>query len=356
MTEYLADIPSKQEEESRIVANWLRRIQDILREEGPPNLFLRAIDRAGVSGVDLNSGEGLSHSHLDSVVEYVREQLPDLTLKMLKSSDLMGLGLMGYAALSSGTVGNAVKVLLRYQELTSDRYTDTSELEDGYFYIRPVPRWRHVAQLRNIAEDCLCGNWRAFELLLGPDVDLRGASAHFAFSEPGYSDTYYDVFEPCQVKFDAEKTELKIPQKWLDLPVASANTVMSGVTAAVCERMLGPGRGTRMDTPRAVRRLLLSRPGKRMLRLEEAADELLMSTAQLRKRLYRAQTSYKNIVLETRMGLARHYLESTPLSIQEIAFLLDYSQPGPFSRAFKKYYGFPPRNVRGDNYANVGAH
>ena len=189
MTEYLADIPSKQEEESRIVANWLRRIQDILREEGPPNLFLRAIDRAGVSGVDLNSGEGLSHSHLDSVVEYVREQLPDLTLKMLKSSDLMGLGLMGYAALSSGTVGNAVKVLLRYQELTSDRYTDTSELEDGYFYIRPVPRWRHVAQLRNIAEDCLCGNWRAFELLLGPDVDLRGASAHFAFSEPGYSDT-----------------------------------------------------------------------------------------------------------------------------------------------------------------------
>ncbi len=29
--------------------------------------------------------------------------------------------------------------------------------------------------------------------------------------------------------------------------------VMSGVTAAVCERMLGPGRSSRMDTPRAVR-------------------------------------------------------------------------------------------------------
>ena len=41
------------------------------------------------------------------------------------------------------------------------------------------------------------------------------------------------------------------------------------------------------------------------LRLEEAVDELLISTARLRKRLYRAQTSYKNIVLETRMGLGR---------------------------------------------------
>jgi AraC-like DNA-binding protein len=158
------------------------------------------------------------------------------------------------------------------------------------------------------------------------------------------------------VKFDAEKTELKIPQAWLALPVTSANIVMSSVTAAVCERVLGPGRSARTDTPKAVRRLLLSRPGRRMLRLEEAAVELLMSTAQLRKRLYRAQTSYKNIVLETRMGLARHYLESTPLSIQEIAYLLDYAQPGPFSRAFKKYFGFPPRNARTSAQTYSGLH
>ncbi len=353
MTEYLADIPSRHEEESRIVVNWLRRIQDILRT-GPPNLFWHAMARAGVSGAELESGENLSHSQLDVVVEYIREQVPELTLRMMKSSYLLDMGLMGYAALSSGTVGNAIKVMLRYQELTSDRYTDTSELEDGYLCIRPIPRWQHMAHLRNIAEDCVGGNWRIFELLLGPEADLKGASANFAFPAPEYSDAYIDVFKPCVVKFDAEKTELRIPQKWLALPVASANIVMSGVTNAVCERMLGPGRNTRIDTPRAVRRLLLSRPGKRMLRLEEAAAELLMSTAQLRKRLYRAETSYKNIVLETRMGLARHYLESTPLSIQEIAFLLDYAQPGPFSRAFKKYYGFPPRSARLEGHAYPG--
>ena len=71
--------------------------------------------------------------------------------------------------------------------------------------------------------------------------------------------------------------------------------------------------------------------------MEEAANVMSMSTAQLRKRLYRAGTSYKSIVLEVRMGLGRHYLESTHLSVQEIAYLLDYSQPGPFSRAFKKF-------------------
>ena len=356
MIESLADIPSRQEEEARIVVNWLRRVQDILHDDGPPNLFLRAIERAGLSGDVLKSGEGLSQSHLDTVVGIVRQQVPDITLKMLKSSDLLDLGLMGYAAMSSDTVGIGINVMLRYQELTTDRYTEATAKEEGYFVMRPIPRMRHIAQLRNIAEDCLGGTWRIFELLLGPDADLRGASAHFAFPEPEYSETYHAVFKPCLVKFDAEKTELKIPQKWLGFPVASGNLVMSGVAAAVCERVLGPGRGTRMDTPRAVRRLLLSRPGKNMLRLEEAADELLMSTAQLRKRLYRAKTSYKNIVLETRMNLARHYLESTPLSIQEIAFLLDYAQPGPFSRAFKKYFGFPPRDTRMIGHAYPDTH
>ena len=355
MTEYLTDIPSRQEEESRIVANWLRRIQDILRN-GPPNLFLRAIERAGLSGSDLASGENLSHSHLDVVVDFIRQQVPDLTLRMLKSSELLDLGLMGYAALSSGKVGNGVKVMLRYQDLTSDRYTEITDTQEGFFCISPVPRRQYMAQGRNIAEDCLGGNWRIFELLLGPDADLSGASAHFAFPEPSYSDAYHDVFNPCTVKFDAEKTELRIPKNWLEKPVAYQNLVISVVTAAVLERMLEPGRSTRMDTTRAVRRLLLSRPGKRMLRLEDAARELLMSTAQLRKRLYRAQTSYKSIVLDTRMSLARHYLESTPLSIQEIAFLLDYAQPGPFSRAFKKYYGFPPRNVRQPPETYSGIH
>ena len=95
MSEFHTDIPSRDQEESRIVANWLRRIRDILREEGAPNLFLRAIDRAGLSGVDLNTSEDFSHSHLDVVIEYIREQIPDLTLRMLKSTELLDLGRWG---------------------------------------------------------------------------------------------------------------------------------------------------------------------------------------------------------------------------------------------------------------------
>jgi AraC-like DNA-binding protein len=80
--------------------------------------------------------------------------------------------------------------------------------------------------------------------------------------------------------------------------------------------------------------------------LEGAAELLRLTPAQLRKRLYRAGTSYKKLVLETRMELGKHYLLDTSLSIQEIAYLLDYGSPPPFSRAFKKYLGHSPEDYR----------
>ena len=46
------------------------------------------------------------------------------------------------------------------------------------------------------------------------------------------------------------------------------------------------------------------------------------------------------------MALAQHYLVDTDLAIQEIAYLLDYSQPAPFSRAFKTYFGVSPERSR----------
>jgi AraC-like DNA-binding protein len=261
--------------------------------------------------------------------------------------ELLDLGMLGYAVLSCPTVGKGLALMARYLELTSDRFTEQHTVEDGYYISRPLARWRHLGEDESIAEDCLGGTWRAIRLMMGPASDYHGAGAYFAYGPPAYRAVYERFFSPCEVHFNADRTELRIPSDWLQCPITSANVMMADVTTAVCERLLGPGRSnTRLNTARAVRRLLLNRPGMRMLRLEEAADEMRMSTAQLRKRLYRAGTSYKCIVLEVRMALAHHYLDSTYLSIQEIAYLLDYAQPGPFSRAFKKYFGHPPTTIR----------
>ena len=339
------EIPSRRQEESRIVVKWLNRLYECIRDE-PGNLFNEAIDRSGLSRQELRAGEGLTQEHFDRVMEYIGRRVPDLTFRFFSEVELLDLGMMGYAVLSCTTVGKGLDLMARFLELTSDRYTEKHFVDQGFHAIQPLPTWRHLGEDVSIAEDCIAGNWRAIKLMLGPEADLYGASAHFAYPAPETARAYKHYFAPCRLVFDAEVSELRIPLDWLNRPVTSADMVMSDVTRAVCDRMLGPGATRRIDTPRVVRRLLISRPGQHMLRLEEAAEELHMSTSQLRKRLYRAGTSYKNLVLEVRMALASHYLESTHLTIQEIAYLLDYAQPGPFSRAFKKYFGHPPRDIR----------
>ena len=210
--------------------------------------------------------------------------------------------------------------------------------------VYPTPLPGYADDFQNIVEDSFSGNWRCLQVLLGPRADPGQITLKFEHPAPDYVATYHEVFG-LNCLFEQEVTDLRFPAAWLDWPVYHGSGALAQVYTAMCERVLGPGESDK-DTPQMVRRLLLSRPGRQMPRLEEAAEQLRLSAGQLRKRLYRAGTTYKTLVLEIRMELARHYLLDTHLAIQEIAYLLDYSTPAPFSRAFKQYFGLAPEPYR----------
>ena len=345
MTESSAlSVESRRTEASKISANWIGRVRQCLTGEHQQELLHEAILAAGISSDDLVHRRNIEQRQLDDVVEHILPHVPDITLRMFACAELTDLGVMGYAAINSDTVGQAMNFLYRYHELTSDRFRDRLEMRENEAVVTPIPVMGYVRDFTNIAEDSLAGNWRTLVLLLGSNVDLTRASVHFDFPPPSYVDSYHDVFG-CPVHFNADRNELRFPAGWLTRPVESANQSMADVCKAMCERLLGAGESSR-ETSQVVRRLLLTRPGRRMYRLEEAAGELSLSPNQLRKRLYRAGTSYKKLVLEIRITLARHYLLDTELAVQEIAYLLDYSQPAPFSRAFKAHVGVSPERFR----------
>ena len=344
MIESGMSLESRQAEKSKIAANWIARMRQCMTNGDEPQIMIDALREARITPSHLDGRLYLEHRQVDRVISYAVRLVPDISLRMFARAELTDLGVMGYAAINSDTVGKAMTFLYRYHELTSDRYIDTLNVVDGVAAISPVPLMSHIQDYVNIAEDSFAGNWRTMKLLLGDAVNYSEAEVHFDFPAPHYQSTYKEVFN-CPHFFEAERAELRFPAKWLKHPIASANRTMADVCTAMCERLLGAGDASR-ETSQIVRRLLLSRPGRRMYRLEEAAAELRLSTSQLRKRLYRAGTSYKGLVLEIRMALAKHYLEDTDLPVQEIAYLLDYSQPAPFSRAFKTYYGLSPEKSR----------
>ena len=331
---------SRRAEKQRIAANWLRRVKECLVSGDGFAIFNDAIREVGIHTDRRGNFQEVGQDQLDAVIDSIVKKVPDISLRMFARAEMSDLGVMGYAAINSGTVGHAMQLLYRYHELTSDRYNDSLEVSAATAVVTPTPVMSHIQDFQNIAEDSLAGNWRVLSLLMGPDLDKQHASAHFSFAAPDYEETYHEVFG-CPLSFNADRSELRFPSAWLKQPVASANQTLADVCTVMCDRLMGAASAER-NTPQLVRRLLLSRPGRRMYRLGEAAQELNLSTPQLRKRLYKAGTSYKRLVLETRMALARHYLEDTNLAIQEVAYLLDYAQPAPFSRAFKSYFGVSP--------------
>jgi AraC-like DNA-binding protein len=337
------ELDARAREESRIVSTWLLRLRTCLGQERQA-IFEQALGIAGISLADLSRQEGLRQEQMDIVLREVRTSVPDVTLRLFNQARVRDLGLIGYAAINCDTLGRALEILYDYQNLARDQYLDRLELDGDCAVIIPTPLPGYLGDYIAIAEDSFAGNWSSFRDLLGQDAEPGQLQLSFDYPAPEYASTYYEVFGS-NCRFNAEYTELRFPRQWLDIPIQSSSRASTQIFTAMCERVLGP-RKSRSDTTEMVQRLLLSRPGRSVLRLEEAAEQLRLSRNQLRKRLYRAGTTYKALVLKTRMELARHYLQDTRLSVQEIAYLLDYSSPAPFSRAFKQYYGLAPDHFR----------
>lgn len=76
--------------------------------------------------------------------------------------------------------------------------------------------------------------------------------------------------------------------------------------------------------------------------LRQVARRMAMSDRSLQRRLQDAGLTYKTVVMELRMGLARTYLDQPAIRIAEVATLLGYRELSSFNHAFRRSTGFAP--------------
>jgi AraC-like DNA-binding protein len=95
-----------------------------------------------------------------------------------------------------------------------------------------------------------------------------------------------------------------------------------------------------------VRRVLARRIACGETDIAVVARELAISPRTLQRRLATHGVSYQTLLEDTRKEAAGRHVAGSNLAICEITFLLGYSEPAPFHRAFKRWYGMTPQTFR----------
>ena len=77
--------------------------------------------------------------------------------------------------------------------------------------------------------------------------------------------------------------------------------------------------------------------------IDRVAGEMGLSRQTLYRRLKDEGVTFEELLDRLRHRLALHYLQRDKLSVKGTAYRLGFSDPASFSRAFKRWTGYPPR-------------
>lgn len=161
--------------------------------------------------------------------------------------------------------------------------------------------------------------------------------------EPDCADRFSKEFG-APTEYGADANILSFDQRQVDAALPNANPELARVNDQTVEDYLA--RFDRESLALQVRAKIIEQLPDRTLNQGAIADSLHVSLRSLQRRLKDENTNYKALLETTRHELAVHYIQHSGRSIGEITYLLGFSEPSNFARAFKRWTGKSPADYR----------
>jgi AraC-like DNA-binding protein len=169
---------------------------------------------------------------------------------------------------------------------------------------------------------------------------FRVAEVRFAHRASAAQVARHRAYFAGPVRFGARHTELVFERDVLDAPLATADPNLLAILLPAAEAQRGrPARHPWVTDQ--VRRALRTALSHADAQLEAVARRLGLTGRSLQRRLRDEGTAFQTVRDEMRRELAERYL-AQGMSLAEISFLLGFSEPSAFFRAFKRWTGLTP--------------
>lgn len=250
---------------------------------------------------------------------------------------------LDYAVRTAPTLRESLERLCRYNRIVHDAAQFSVRTSGERVRVEHSFRRGPSGQSRHSAEFTV-----ASLVVMGGQIAERPLEVHgveFRHPRPPSVAEHRRVFgrEPL---FGQTVNALELDRAALDRPLPRADARLWRVIERHAEAVLASRPEAPLATADRVRRVLSSTLGEGEVTLAAAAEQLKMSERTLQRKLADEGASFDALLDELRRDLALRYLADSKIAIAEIAYLLGYSEPSPFHRAFKRWTGKTPAEAR----------
>jgi AraC-like DNA-binding protein len=271
---------------------------------------------------------------------------PALALHFGEAVRMQEISIVGLIAEAAETTAEVGRQLNRYARLMVDPGGPPPEV------FRPLPGkdgiWMEIGEMFSQSPYMveaelarLVFNTRATFSALPEFQALRFPKAvQFTHREPAYRAEYERIFA-APLSFGCEKNAFQVDPAFLALRQPPTNRYVFGVLSKHAEALLAALEAERSTRAR-VESVLMPILHTGDANMDNVARRMGMSRRTLQRRLGDEDVTFERVLDQLRHKLALHYLQGKKVSANETAYLVGFSEPAAFSRAFKRWTGRSP--------------
>ncbi len=236
--------------------------------------------------------------------------------------------------LNSQTLEESINNAIEYSKVISDALECSLEKSDQYFAVvyEENPNWKvcHKEAKRDVLDMTLLANIKS--LAAYTDRHYFPIVVHFAYEKPKHLNEYYRLFN-CSLKFNQPVTKIVYQRYIID---RYKRDIQFGLLENLKEKVLNEIVQLSHENHLIyeLKKCILNKKPYR-LSVKEAAVNLNVSSRTLQRKLTELNTTFKGVEYEMQIKLSKTYLEEGKKSIDEISYLLGFSESSAFIRFFK---------------------
>jgi len=308
---------------------------------------LPMLERAGISPALLQDPKAKITFQQD--ITFVRAMLesiddPEIGLEAGKLYKLSAYGHLGMAIAACDRVEDAIQLSLRYIRLAYSHFEVSFLRAEG----KAILRFKDETELAQERRFYLVRDFY-FILISMRDIFPRSLASHkfkeisFDFACPSSQASYEQAFG-CSVNFSMPVNEIKFDEDYLSSPLPQANRLVRQLLEDECETQKNE-----VTAPEGLAekiRLIIRESEYSIPNLEVISKQFNATSRTVRRKLSAEGYSFQGLLMKELSHKAIHYLETTTLTVEQIALLLGYSETASFVHAFRRWTGKAPKAYR----------